>query len=188
MARMVSVLYDHSAGGAAEVSPGCKPWEQDSQRSRAPEVRHMSHTYAQNVVHVVFSTKDRRKTISDELQPRLWAYIVGVCKKLEILVQAVGGTEDHLHVLIHVPPNLAVAKAVLTIKANSSRWINEGAPRRFAWQEGYGVFSVSHSLAATAVRYINNQKTHHRKMSFEDEFVALLKKHGVDYDPKFLLG
>jgi putative transposase len=88
---------------------------------------------------VVLSTKNRRKAISEEVQPRLWAYIIGVCKKMEILVQAVGGTEDHFHLVIQVPPNLAVTKAVLTIKANSSRWMNEEAPSRFAWQEGYGV-------------------------------------------------
>ena len=113
----------------------------------------MSHTYAQNVIHVVFSTKDRRKTIPEELQPRLWAYTAGVCKNLGILVHAIGGTEDHIHLLFQIPPSLAVAKAVLAIKSNSSRWRNEES-HKFAWQEGYGAFSVSHSLLPAAVRYI----------------------------------
>jgi REP element-mobilizing transposase RayT len=81
----------------------------------------MSHTYAQSVIHVVFSTKDRRKAISPELQPRVWSYAAGICKNLGILVHAVGGIEDHIHFLIQVPPSVAVAKAVLAIKSNSSR-------------------------------------------------------------------
>jgi len=147
----------------------------------------MSHTYAQNVIHVVFSTKDRRKAISKEFQPRMWAYAVGICHKLGIHVHAVGGTEDHIHLLIQVPPSLAVAKAVLTIKSNSSRWANEEG-HKFAWQQGYGVFSVSSSIVPAVARYIQNQEAHHRKMNFDTEFLALLKKHGVEFDPKFVFG
>jgi putative transposase len=87
----------------------------------------MSHTYAQNVIHVVFSTKDRRKVISAEFQPKMWAYAAGICKNLGIFVHAVGGTEDHIHLLIQIPATLALAKAVSTIKSNSSRWSNGGA-------------------------------------------------------------
>ena len=105
----------------------------------------MSHTYAQNVVHIVFSTKDRRKTISGEFQPRMWAYAAGICMKLGIVVHAVGGMEDHIHFLIQVPPSLAVAKAVLAIKSNSSRWAHQEG-HKFAWQQGYGAFSVSSSI------------------------------------------
>ena len=147
----------------------------------------MSHTYAQNVVHVVFSTNDRRKSIHEEFQPRLWAYAAGICQKLGIFVHAVGGREDHIHFLIQIPPALAVAKAVLTIKSNSSRWAHEEG-HRFAWQEGYGAFSVSCSLVPAVVLYIQNQKAHHKKMNFDEEFVALLKKHAVEFDPKFVFG
>jgi REP element-mobilizing transposase RayT len=147
----------------------------------------MSHTYSQNVIHVVFSTKGRQKTISPEFQVRLWAYVVGVCQKLEILAYAVGGTEDHIHLLIQVPPTLPVAKAVLTIKSNSSRWANE-QDRRFGWQHGYGAFSVSSSNVPAVVQYIRNQQAHHKKGGFEEEFVALLKKHGIAFDPKFVFG
>ncbi len=94
-------------------------------------MRHLSHTYAQNVIHVVFSTKDRRNSLSREFQPRMWAYAKGICKQLGILVHAVGGMEDHIHFLIQVPPSLAVAKAILAIKSNSSRWANEEG-RKFA--------------------------------------------------------
>lgn len=147
----------------------------------------MSHTYAQNVIHVVFSTKDRRKTISKDLQPRMWAYVSGICHNLGILVHAIGGTDDHIHFLIQIAPTLAVAKPVLTIKSNSSRWANE-AGRKFAWQQGYSAFSVSSSIVPDVARYIRTQEAHHKKMSFDDEFVALLKKHGLEFDPKFVFG
>jgi putative transposase len=146
-----------------------------------------SHTYAQNVIHVVFSTKDRRKLMSREFQPRMRAYAVGICKKFDILVRAVGGMEDHIHFLIQIPPTLAVAKAVLALKSNSSRWANEGG-HKFAWQQGYGAFSVSSSIIPAVIRYIQNEEAHHRRMSFDAEFLALLKKHGIEFDPKFVFG
>jgi putative transposase len=147
----------------------------------------MSHTYVQNVIHLVFSTKDRRKIIAAEFQPKLWAYSVGICKKQGIFVHAIGGMEDHVHFLMQVPATLALAKAVLAIKSNSSRWANEGG-QKLAWQQEYAAFSVSASIVPDVVRYIQNQEAHHTKMSFDEEFVALLKKHGVEFDPKFIFG
>ena len=147
----------------------------------------MSHTYAQNVIHVVFSTKDRRKLMSGEFRPLMWAYATGICKKFDILVFAVGGMEDHIHLLLRIPPTLAVAKAVLAIKSNSSRWANEEG-HKFAWQQGYAALSVSSSIIPMVIHYIENQEAHHRKMSFDEEFLALLKKHGMEYDPKFVFG
>jgi REP element-mobilizing transposase RayT len=135
----------------------------------------------------VFSTKDRRKAISKEFQPRMWAYAAGICRKLGILVHAVGGMDDHIHLLIQVPPSLSLAKAILAIKSNSSRWASEQG-HKFAWQQGYAAFSVSASLIPTVVRYILNQEAHHKKMSFDEELLALLKKHGVEFDPKFVFG
>jgi REP element-mobilizing transposase RayT len=145
----------------------------------------MSHTYAQNVVHVVFSTKGRRKTIDSEFRPKLWSYITGICRKLDIYVHAVGGMEDHLHLLIQIPPVLTLSKAVATLKANSSRWTSaEG--QKFAWQEGYAAFSVSASVIPVVTRYIRNQEEHHKRMDFDAEFAALLKKHGIEFDPKYV--
>ena len=147
----------------------------------------MPHTYAQNAIHAVFSTKDRAKLIPQDFQPRLWSYAAGICKKEGIFVHAIGGTDDHIHLLIQIPPSLALAKAVNAVKSNSSRWASEeGFP--FAWQQGYAAFSVSASNLPAVTRYIQNQEAHHKKMSFETEFIALLKKHGVDYDPKFVFG
>jgi len=147
----------------------------------------MSHTYAQNVIHVIFSTKDRRKTIPAEFQPKLWAYSAGICKNQGIFVHAIGGIEDHVHFLIQLPPVMALAKALLAIKSNSSRWANEGG-HKLTWQQGYAAFSVSASNAPAVVRYIQNQEAHHRKMSFEEEFLALLRKHRVEFDPQFVFG
>ena len=144
----------------------------------------MSHTYAHNPVHVVFSTKDRRKLIPIEIKPRLWAYIAGVCKNHKIFVHQIGGMEDHLHMLVEIPLTLSFSDALEQIKTNSSRWMG----RQFAWQRGFGVFGVSASNQDAVVRYIRNQEVHHRKRTFEDEFIALLKKHGVKYDPRYVFG
>ena len=144
----------------------------------------MSHTYAHNPVHVVFSTKDRRKTVPGEMKPRLWAYIAGVCKKQKIFVHEIGGMEDHLHMLIEIPLTLSCSDALEEIKTSSSRWMGP----RFAWQRGFGLFGVSASNQDVVVRYIRNQEAHHRKMTFEDEFISLLKKHGVKYDPRYVFG
>jgi putative transposase len=147
----------------------------------------MSHAYAQNVIHVVFSTKNHSKSITREFQPRMWAYVAGICKNHGIFVHAVGGMDDHIHLLVQIPPSLSLAKAVLAIKSNSSRWANEQG-NKFAWQQGYGAFSVSSSLVPAVVRYIQNQESHHRKMTFDAGLVALLKKHGIAFDPNFVFG
>jgi len=99
----------------------------------------------------------------------------------------VGGTENHVHILMHLPPKLALAKAVQLLKANSSKWMGEQG-KDFSWQEGYGAFSVSSSNLDQVTRYIQNQEAHHRKSSFEEEFRALLRKHGVECDPNYVVG
>lgn len=147
----------------------------------------MAHTFSRNHIHLGFSTKDRRNTIAKEWQPELCAYPAGICKNHEMIALVIGGTENHVHILLHLPPKLALAKAVPLLKANSSKWI-AGRGFKFSWQEGYGAFSVSSSNLDQVKRYIQNQEAHHRKTSFEDEFRALLRKHGVKYDPVFVLG
>lgn len=147
----------------------------------------MSHSYAQNHVHLVFSTKNREKLLTREFLPRLWAYTAAVCKNHDLLTFAVGGMEDHLHLLFRLPPTRPLADAVALVKSNSSKWLRESG-KEFAWQEGYGAFSVSSSNVDTVIRYIQKQEAHHRKISFEDEFISLLKKHRIDYDPKYVFG
>ncbi len=146
----------------------------------------MAHSFSRIHIHLIFSTKDRRNIIAKEWQPRLWAYLAGICENQEMISLAVGGTENHVHVLLHVPPKIALAKAVVLLKANSYKWMDEHG-KDFSWQEGYGAFSVSASNLDQVTRYIQNQEAHHRKTSFEDEFRALLRKHGVEYDPKYLV-
>ena len=147
----------------------------------------MSHSYSQNHVHLVFSTKNRQKIIPKPFQSRLWAYLAAICRNNDILAFAVGGIGDHVHILFRLPPTMTLARAVTLLKSNSSKWLNEKGIR-FAWQQGYGAFSVSSSNVSTVIRYIDNQEAHHRKISFEDEFIALLNKHGVKFDPKYVLG
>jgi putative transposase len=143
----------------------------------------MSHSYAQNHIHLVFGTKERQKLIAKAMQRKLWAYMAGICKSYNILVFAIGGLDDHAHALFRLPPTIALARAVSLIKANSSRWMSDQGVR-FSWQKGYGAFSVSSSNLSTVIKYVENQEAHHAKMSFEKEFIALLDRHGVSYDPK----
>ena len=147
----------------------------------------MSHSYSQNHVHLVFSTKNREKVIAPETQARLWPYMAGICKNHDMLTFAIGGMADHVHLLFRLPPTLSLVRAVTLIKSNSSTWMKENE-RRFTWQEGYGAFSVSSSNVSRVIRYIDGQEAHHRTRSFEQEFLALLKKHGVKFDPKYVLG
>ena len=147
----------------------------------------MSHTYSQNHIHVVFSTKERQKLIPPRMQPKLWAYMAGIARNHDFLVLCNGGIEDHVHLLIQLPATLALAKAVSLLKSNSSSWMSEHGTR-FDWQEGYGAFSVSASNLGTVERYIQNQAAHHKKITFEQEFIALLKKHRIEFDPKYVFG
>jgi REP element-mobilizing transposase RayT len=145
----------------------------------------VAHTYNANFVHCIFSTKDRQDTIPAELRERLWAYLLGIAKNLKIKLLAVGGTANHVHLLLGLPPTMGVAEAVQKLKANSSRWVGEHGVS-FRWQDGYGAFSVSPSLLNTVQQYIRDQAEHHRKRNFEEEFRALLDKSGVPYDAERL--
>ncbi len=138
-----------------------------------------AHTRVSVRIHYIFSTKDRQPTIPLELESRLWAYIGGITRKLEGAALAVGGVEDHIHALILMPPTVSIAEMVQKIKANSSRWMREQTGKRFEWQEGYAAFSVSISQTEATIRYINNQREHHRKKSFAEEWQAILQKHSL---------
>jgi len=145
----------------------------------------MAHTFTRNHLHVVFSTKERQKLIPENFQPRVWKYITGVFQNIDLIPVAVGGMEDHLHILFHLPPSRSLADAMRVIKTNSSKWMNEHQAQ-FTWQDGYGAFGVSESNIPAVVKYIHSQKQHHRKMTFEDEYLAFLKKHKIDFDPRFV--
>lgn len=140
------------------------------------------------LVHVVFSTKYRKPYLSDQWRDELFAYIGGVVQDHKSTLLKAGGIEDHVHLLIRIHPEFAISKTVQLLKANSSRWINEQnkIPGKFQWQVGYGAFSVSQSMAETVKEYIANQKEHHRKQTFESEYLLILQKHAISYDPAYV--
>jgi REP element-mobilizing transposase RayT len=147
----------------------------------------MSHTYTANIIHCVFSTKERAPLIPPDRQEKLWADVLGIARNMNVKVLAIGGVPDHLHLLIALPPTQNLAKVMCDLKANSSKWLNEtGAP--FSWQEGYGAFSVSPSRIADVQRYIRNQDKHHKKRNFEQEFTDLLTKSGIPFETKYVFG
>ena len=148
----------------------------------------MSHTYTSELIHCVFSTKERRNLIKDEFQPRLWSFLGGIARKNGFKTIAIGGTTNHVHILLSIPATIPLSKAVQLLKGGSSKWINEIEGGRFAWQEGYGAFTVGISQEADTIRYINSQREHHRRRSFEEECVAFLNKHRIEYDPKYVWG
>ncbi len=145
----------------------------------------MSHTYASNLVHCLFSTAERRNLIHEP--ERLRQYISGISREKKIPLIAIGGTTNHLHLLIALLPVIALAKVIQDVKGNSSKWLNE-LRRGFAWQQGYGAFGVSESRRDAVIAYILGQEEHHRKWTFEQEFLTLLKKSRMPYDPKFVFG
>jgi REP element-mobilizing transposase RayT len=136
------------------------------------------HTFVSNRVHCVFSTKERRSLITEDFQPRLWAYMGGIARQLGLHVYAIGGTSDHCHALLGLPATMTVAKAVQSLKANSSRWLREAGIPVFTWQEGYAAFSVSISHTEATIRYIQAQVEHHRRRNFDADLALLLRRHG----------
>ena len=148
----------------------------------------MSHTYVSELIHCVFSTKQRRNLIAPDVQPLLWAFLGGIARKNGFKALIVGGTENHVHILLSLPATLPLAKAMQLIKGASSHWMNETHTQDFAWQEGYGAFTLGISQKSDTIAYIRSQAEHHRKRSFEEEFLAFLKKNGVEYDPAHVLG
>ena len=145
----------------------------------------MPHALTSNLLHCVFSTKGRANSIPDP--QALGRYLGGVAREKNIPLLIAGGTNNHLHLLIALPAAMPLAKAIQELKGNSSRWLNQ-LGSGFAWQEGYAAFSVSPSNKRAVMEYIAEQPHHHAKRSFEQEFVAILRKSEIDYDPRFIFG
>lgn len=146
----------------------------------------MAHTFTNLLTHIIFSTKDRRPHIDTELQAPLLAYLGGIVRELHGTALTINGTVDHVHLLLRLPAPLSLADAMRVIKTNSSRWVHEQWPSRspFGWQTGYGAFSVSQSNVGAVVRYIAGQEEHHRRVSFQEELITYLQKHGIEYDER----
>ena len=148
----------------------------------------MAHTYTSLLIHVIFSTSGRTPLLTDAIRLDVHAYLGGILRELDAVPIAIGGTADHVHLLTRLPANLALADCLRIAKTNSSRWVKERRPQqpKFAWQGGYGAFSVSESRRAAVIRYIRDQAQHHRSISFQEEFLALLKNHRVEFDERYI--
>jgi putative transposase len=153
-------------------------------RSRGAATLYMSRSYVLNYVHCVFSTKGRAQLIRDP-EP-LWAYMRGIARNCGFDILAIGGTNNHVHLLMNVPAGKQLVALVRDLKANSSRFMKTRVPL-FSWQDGYAGISVSPSQLASVKVYIAGQEEHHRKRTFDDELLALLDKAGVPYDKKYVL-
>jgi REP element-mobilizing transposase RayT len=149
----------------------------------------MSQSLSRILVHIIFSTKDRFPFLSDgELRKRMHAYLAGAFNELESPAIEVGGVEDHVHILCLLSRNYSVSEIIQKAKANSSSWAKTqgGRCRKFSWQSGYGVFSIDQSQIDSVQRYIQDQEQHHRKRTFQEEYLEILRLYQVDYDERYL--
>ena len=148
----------------------------------------MANTYTNLQYHLVFSTKNRKNIILNSFRDDLYCYLGGIIRSEKGKMIAIGGTENHVHILANFAKSVPLSSILQQIKGGSSKWLNDKKtlPYRFGWQSGYAAFTVSESMVDVVVKYIQNQPVHHKKITFEDEFVKLLKKHGVEYDEKYL--
>ena len=148
----------------------------------------MSHTSTNLLVHLIFSTKARALLITSAIESDLHAYLGGIIREIGGAALSINGTSDHVHLLVRLPADESVADVARVIKTNSSRWIHERWPERreFAWQTGYGAFTVSESSVSRVRRYIASQPEHHKRRSFREEFLAFLQKNGISVDERYL--
>ena len=145
----------------------------------------MPSAYTQNFYHTVFSTKHRAQLITPELETRLFPFMGGIVRDLRCTLLAINGMPDHVHLLIRYRPDLSHSELLQQIKGRSSKWINETLPQpgHFSWQEGYGGFTVSKSAVPDVEGYIVRQKEHHQRQDYKSEFLELLRRHGIEFDP-----
>lgn len=150
----------------------------------------MANTYTSLHYHIVFSTKNREPWLTPGREKRIWEYLGGVARTNGIIAVQVGGYDDHIHILLAMPPSMAVSKAVQSLKGASSRWIHEtdNDMASFAWQDGYGAFTVGLSQIADTVNYIKGQREHHRSQTYGDEYLKILCRHGIEFDERYVMG
>jgi len=150
----------------------------------------MANTYTSLYYHIVFSTKNRVGWIEPEIEQRVWAYIGGIARKNKMMALQVGGVEDHIHALVMAPATLSPSKITQLLKGDSSLWLHTefSSLRDFAWQDGYGAFTVSKSSLPEVISYIQNQRRHHSKKTFQEEYLEFLNKHGIEYDERYVWG
>ena len=145
----------------------------------------MAHTYTRLLIHLVFATKDRATIITPAIKPKLEGYMVGIFKNLNAHLHRLNSVADHTHMLVDLPASMALADLVRKVKSNSSKHMND-AGEEFAWQRGYGGFSISQNHVEMVVEYIRNQEEHHRKVTLAEELQRLLERYGFVGDPEFV--
>jgi putative transposase len=147
----------------------------------------MARTYTKLIYHIVFSTKERIPLIAPEIRDRLYEYLGGVIRGEKGSLMEIGGMPDHVHILARFGAAIAVSEMLKRIKGSSSHWLSQETGTWFAWQNGYGAFSVSESQVAAVRKYIQQQEEHHKRISFKDELISLLRKHRIEFDEGDLL-
>ncbi len=150
----------------------------------------MANTYTSLHYHLIFSTKNREPWIAQAIEQRIWSFIGGIARNHQMTALQVGGVEDHIHALITAPPTIAPFQIAQLLKGVSSKWIHEQFPslENFTWQDGYGAFTVSKSNIPGVIKYIQNQREHHRKKTFQEEYLEFLQANGIEFDERYLWG
>jgi putative transposase len=148
----------------------------------------MASTLTKILLHITFATKSRAALIPGAIEPDLYAYIGGICRRVESPLLAMGGTGDHVHMMVSLGKTVALSDLMLDIKRDSSKWIKERdvALREFGWQDGYFGFSIGESGVDALRAYIANQKEHHKTIDFKDEVRAFLRKYGMEWDERYI--
>jgi len=149
----------------------------------------MAHSFASLLVHAVFSTKNRAPDLSPEIAGRLFPYMGGIVRERKGVPLIINGPADHVHMLMSLSTTESIAELMRVVKTNSSRWLHEQFPaqKEFGWQAGYAAFTVSASRAVDVKDYIAGQQEHHRRVSFQEEILTFLQKHGITYDVRDLM-
>jgi len=150
----------------------------------------MANTYTSLHYHIIFSTKNRERWITTDIEQRIWEYLGGIAKQNDVKALQIGGVDDHVHLVLGIPPTLSISKVLQLLKGGSSKWVHDTFPAlaAFEWQDGYGAFTVSKSQLPEVIEYVKNQREYHRVRTFQEEYRAFLEKHGIEYDERYLLG
>ena len=148
----------------------------------------MSNTYTKIYIHYVFSTKHRHPMITVDLEENVWSYLGGIAQGHQMIPIITGGAADHVHSLVVISPTISISKGVQLLKGGSSKWLNDThfPDRTFKWQKGFGAFSVSESKVPAVTKYIKNQKEHHSKQSFKEEYLGFLREYNIEYDERYV--
>jgi putative transposase len=148
----------------------------------------MANTFTSLRYHCIFSTKHRQRWITPDVEQRLWPYLGGIARQNGLQALLIGGAEDHIHILLGMPPKITISEALKRIKGGSSGWAKEHLPgcRSFGWQDGYGAFTVGPLEIPEVEDYIRNQREHHRTKTFQEEYRVFLDQHGIAYDERYL--